>query len=170
MKRITLGFVAFLLTFGVSTALVGLIFGFPTYSFQSEKNNLGTEARSIKQVIEMDIRNGTKRRIAEMRLMSRWNSSESDQERSERMRAHASVVDRYAQASSSIDVSNTPRDFQKAWNKHMNAWQKQAVYRKSMSRGFDNYSDNTRSINETWEDVLSIAADYGVPMKQRYWR
>ena len=170
MKRITLGIIAFFLTFSVSAVLVGLLVGFPKVN-RSHLSYNSTAARNIKAVIEADISNGEVRRRAEYRLRLRFESESRTDVRSSS--EHASIVSRYASKSAGIDVSRTPADFRYAWNRHMKAWKNQAAYSNALANNeveFSSLSDHTTEINDTWAQVIRIARRYGVRIKPRYLR
>jgi hypothetical protein len=145
MNRYTYGILTFFITFGLSFSLVGLLFGFPQVNLETRHTFNPSARAKIISVIEQDMRNGDPRRLVERRI-ARKNVSNST--------TKAEVMEAgqiYAAASSSIDVSGTPADFQYAWNRHMKAWR-----------------ENSADINPTWLQVLRIARRYGVPIKRRY--
>ncbi|MDQ3634375.1 MAG: hypothetical protein M3405_07675 [Acidobacteriota bacterium] len=180
MKFIS-GFTAFILTFVLSVSLVGLLFGFPKLEnsqqiFQLRTNNSIAKYK-IKSLLKRDVfRNGFARSkkirsIEGYRSMSDVELYSND--------TYRQAMNEYFIKSSSMNDSNLPRDFQYAWRKHMQAWQKQATYLNSIndvnnsasSSNFhsSSYSDNTTEINETWYQVLRIAERYGVEIIPAYY-
>ena len=147
MNRYTYGILTFFVTFGLSFSLVGLLFGFPQMNLETRRSFNPSARAKIINVIEQDMRNGDPRRLVERRI-ARSNVSNGET-KAELLEA----LEIYATASSSIDVSGTPADFQYAWKKHMKAWR-----------------ENSADINPTWHQVLRIARRYGVPIKRRYMR
>jgi hypothetical protein len=78
---------------------------------------------------------------------------------------YSEAVMDYWKASSSMDASQFPQDFQIKWNAHMRAWRNYADYlaeTKSSSRS--NCREGSRligEINRTWEEVKSTGRTYG---------
>ncbi|MDH3493065.1 MAG: hypothetical protein OEM82_05905 [Acidobacteriota bacterium] len=174
MNRFVIGIITFFLTFGISTSLVGLLFGFPevgrSYSASSHA------ARNIQRVLDADVRNGESRRLSEVklyRLMKRMtkHGKMPAVDGEEFVNRHQSIISAYTDKSSSIDVSHTPADFQYAWKKHMDAWS--AEVESTRNRSFGDVfgaKDEPSEINATWMQVLRIAKRYGVPIRSRYMR
>lgn len=172
MKRITFGIIAFFLTFGISTALVGLLFGFPKVSSHRHHAHHSPEALSIEYVLDQDISYGEYRRNSEVRL-ARSQGLERRLVIPIGSAEHARIVDRYASKASAIDASATPPDFRYAWNRHMKEWAKFSAFTNALANREAEYSglsDNTAEINETWGQVIRIARRYGVHIKPRYLR
>ncbi|MEZ5344458.1 MAG: hypothetical protein R2681_02785 [Pyrinomonadaceae bacterium] len=177
MMKIILGFVAFLLTFGLSSTLVGLIFGFPQETNTSQVYQLRSDsstARRIESLLRRDVRNGEARhRIAVQAYRDLRNDESLYADAKYRL-----TVLRYVENSSSMSDAGLPRDFQYAWREHMDAWKKQAAYVRSKERVNEEfnaesesvYSDNTSEINETWYQVLRIAQRYGVEIDESFYR
>jgi len=166
MKTLTYGLITFSITFGISFSLVGLLFGFPSLSQEFRSSFEPSSKSAIKRVIESDIRFGEKRRQAERRVVFKSKYCKGYDGDSK----YAQVVDKYASASSKINVSKTPSDFRYAWNKHMKTWQVHAASAQAKANGDESALDNTKEINESWAQVLRIADRYGVPIKRRYLR
>ena len=129
MNRFIIGIITFLLTFGISTSLVGLLFGFPELGQSHSSGN--HVVRNIQKVLDSDIRYGETRRRLEMRLsyeMKRLaKKGQIGEEQGDAFVAkHAAIIESYADQSSAIDVSHTPADFRYAWKQHMDAWSKEA--------------------------------------------
>jgi hypothetical protein len=81
----------------------------------------------------------------------------------------AKAVQKYVDTSSSMRVSNLPRDFQTAWKKHMQAWRNYSDYLNKNVKSIDNFDEDfyyerenelNNKIDSTWEDVLDIADKY----------
>ncbi len=163
---------AFFLTFGISTALVGLLFGFPKVSRHHHHAHHSPEALSIEYVLDRDISYGEDRRNSEVRL-ARGLGLERRLVIPVGSSDHARIVERYASKASAIDASATPPDFRYAWNRHMKAWTKFSAYTNALANReveYSGLSDNTEEINETWGQVIRIARRYGVHIKPRYLR
>lgn len=175
------GLIAFTLTFGLSAALVGLLFGLPqptgfaSASHNHEHNSV--YAYKIKRLLKRDIGYGEIRNKRVFRLQRETGSYASALYDP----AYSEAINEYYNRSSSISDANLPEDFKYAWREHMNAWKKQAMYVRSLHRDGDHdveffdtdvrsYSDNTNEINETWYQVLRIADRYGVDIDSSYYR
>ncbi len=162
-NRIIAGIIAFIGTFAVSVGLVWLLFGFPvkpTYSYSSH-NCHQQHTNAIDSFLQRDINNGRDRDI---------RSFEDYSEKSYSIADHADSVAEYVEESGSMDVTGFPRDFQIAWNKHMDAWQNYSEFlnaKKSSSKrltkeDFQSFDERyTDEINETWYEVLRIGRNYG---------
>lgn len=135
--------VAFVLTFAVSVTVAGAVKSFRGLS----------SAESITKVLAQDINNGVTRR--------QTNCRKANFELAQRTNG-------YVSASSRLDVSDLPSDFQNAWQKHMQAWRNHSNFLNEMS----NYSNfnadyneiSIRQINEinrTWYEVLKVAGKHG---------
>ena len=175
MNRFTIGIITFFLTFGFSTALVGLLFGFPEVNLsQSATSQAG---RNIQNVLDRDVRYGEARRrsatilIRGMKRVASRQGTITEDQGVEFVREYSRIVETYSDLSSGIDASNTPADFQYAWKQHMDAWALEAK-EASMRRFGDevNTDEDSSEINSTWRQVLRIAERYGVPIKARYRR
>lgn len=161
--RIIAGIIAFIGTFAVSVGLVWLLFGFPvkpTYTY-SRHSCEQQHTNRIYSFLQRDINNGRERDI---------RSFEDYSEESYSIAAHADSVSQYVEESGSMDVSGLPRDFQIAWNKHMDAWQNYSEFlnaKKNSSKrltteDFQNFDCRyTKEINETWYEVLRLGRNYG---------
>ena len=148
--RIITALVAFVATFIFSAGLVRLIFPAPVVKYVSTEQSRTFERGSneIERFLLADIRNG------ESRNDYRYTDSYADE------------VTEYWQASSSMDASGFPQDFQNAWNLHMQAWGDYARYLQDKKSSKSNYSCGLEKrynseINRTWEDVLRIGRNYG---------
>ena len=174
--KIILGFIAFILAFGFSTTLVGLLFGFPQPSQANylTTNTSSSSSYSIEQFLKRDVRNGYTRHRTARKV---YQSAGSDIELYSDSNYRKTVL-RYVQRSSSMSDAGLPRDFQYAWRNHMKAWKKQAAYVRSFEivdvSNQNSFSirgaDNTREINETWDQVLRIAQRYGVRIDRTYYQ
>lgn len=175
--KIILGFIAFLLTFGVSSTLVGLIFGFPQETKAPQVYQLRADSsttRRIESLIKRDVRNGESRH----RLAAEAYSELKNDETLYADAKYRLTVLQYVDTSSGMSDAGLPTDFQYAWREHMNAWKKQAAFvkTKDYATGEFNvdsenvYADNTSEINKTWYQVLRIAQRYGVEIDENYYR
>lgn len=173
--RIILGIIAFTLTFGLSSTLVGLIFGFPqpnVRSVSSHHKHSSAYKHKIRRLISKDVSNGRVRNIERFRLYRNLGSEESLFRSSE----YHQTVRKYYEKSVSMNTASLPEDFNYAWRKHMEEWQKQADYLKAVQAGevsrsssvSSGYYDNTDEINRTFDQVLRIAKRYGVRNVEQY--
>ncbi|NNE99549.1 MAG: hypothetical protein HKN25_11070 [Pyrinomonadaceae bacterium] len=174
--KILLGIVAFTLTFGLSSTLVGLLFGFPQAEVESSKYRVRHQSSAttykIKRLLKRDIANGIPRHVEARRVFqTERNISSLD-----KSPAYRSAVIRYVEKSSNLSDAGLPRDFQYAWRKHMSAWKNRAIYLKSFDNLSNpnsstmNLSDDSGEINETWDQVLRIAERYGLEIDGSYYR
>jgi len=150
--KLILGIIAFTLTFGLSTTLVGLVFGFPKTASSPQiqrSHSHSVTARRINSLLIRDDRNGRirNRQLANMLKQNVNNLSDSDLYANS---AYRNQIASYAARSARINDGGLPRDFQYAWREHMKAWKKHS------------YSNNSREITQTWHQVLRIARRYGV--------
>ncbi len=154
--KLILGIIAFTLTFGLSTTLVGLVFGFPK-TISSPKiqksHSHSVTARRIKSLLIRDDRNGNMRdrRLVNMLKQSFNDMSDSDLYQNS---AYRDQIASYAARSARINDAGLPRDFQYAWRAHMKAWKKHS------------FSNNSQEITQTWHQVLRIARRYGVDINR----
>ena len=149
-----LALVTFVATFVFSASLVALLFPKVVSQTRNVVVNRGCTtptAQRISQLLQNDINNGAVRRD--------WESNQ---------RSLAARTEDYVSASERLSYEDLPMDFQIAWQKHMQAWRKQAnLYNTLDSDEFDNESTsrmssrNTDEINRTWYEVLRIARQNG---------
>ncbi len=181
MKFIS-GFTAFILTFVLSVSLVGLLFGFPKVEntqqiFQLRTNN-SIAKYMIKSLLKRDVfRNGYAARNKIRSIEGYSTMSDADLHRNE---IYRQAINEYFIKSSSMNDSNLPRDFQYAWRKHMQAWQKHVTYVNSIHENnysdyrnnpdYSKYSDDTTDIDETFYQVLRIAERYGLEITPGYYQ
>ncbi len=175
MMRIILRFAAFVITFGVSVTLYGLLFGLPDYDLgPSARNYDRSTAHHIKTLLRKDVANGRSRHKIAAQLVSTGEETESLYSNSK----YRATVVYYVNASSKLSDAGLPADFQYAWRQHMKAWKKQAGFISSLKYN-DNansagelpgLADNTKEINQTWYQVLRIAARYGVDIDRSYYQ
>ena len=182
--KILLGIIAFILTFGLSSTLVGLLFGFPQAEVESPKYRVRHQDSStkyrIKRLLKRDVANGFPRHSAARRAYQ----TERDITSLDQIPAYRKSVIRYVERSSNMNDAGLPRDFQYAWRNHMKAWKKRANYLKSIDVAGDPNSvsvelydkngeliyNDTGEINETWEQVLRIAERYGLHIDRSYYQ
>lgn len=175
MKFIS-GFTAFILTFVLSVSLVGLLFGFPkvetsTNVFQLRTNNSVAKYK-ITSLLKRDVfRNGNARDQKVRSIEGYSTMSDAELYNND---IYRQATNDYFIKSSSMNDSMLPSDFQYAWRKHMQAWQKQATYLNSINDNnhsdHGEFSDNTAEIDDTWFQVLRIAERYGVEIIPGYYR
>ena len=147
--RIITAFVAFVAAFIFSAGLVRIIFPAPVvkYVYTESPRTFDRSSNEIESFLLRDISNGSDR------VDNRYADN------------YADAVTEYWKASSSMDASRFPQDFQNAWNLHMQAWGDYAEYlqaKKAANRkscGMDKHYNS--EINRTWEEVLRIGRTYG---------
>ena len=173
--KIISGIVAFTLTFGISVALIGLVFGFPevdTKDYVSTYRTKSAYASKIERFLRKDVRNGNIRDRAIDKHYTEGNSSSSLYFNSD----YQDAVNIYYRKSNAMNDSYLPSDFKYAWREHMEAWEKQAKYMNQINESdsvdgvIEKYSDNTKEINDTWYQVLRIAHRYGVDIDRSYYQ
>jgi len=167
--KLILGIIAFTLTFGLSTTLVGLVFGFPK-TVSSPHIKLRTTshvtARKIKSLLIRDDRIGNYRSRQILRYQKNSGLGETEIFGS---LVYSQSVSFYVSKASGINDAGLPRDFQYAWRNHMKAWRAKAGYLESRKTLSDyesifsaEYKNNDKQIQRTWYQVLRIAERYGV--------
>ena len=174
--KLILGIIAFILTFGFSTTLVGLLFGFPQETVKPKVHQLRTNhavKHKIRSLLRRDVRNGRSRHRAASQLYRSEITAESLYSNP----AYRFTVLTYVRKSASMNDAGLPRDFQYAWRNHMKAWKKQAMFIEAIEKNLNNPNsfsiragDNTNEINQTWSQVLRIAERYGLNIDNRYYR
>ncbi len=157
---------AFILTFGVSVSLVGLLFGFDSLASRSfETGDSQSVRHRITAFLERDVRNG---KIRDNKLRKYF--------RAQRLRGESATLaeyyrfnESYVDASSSMDDSFLPEDLKYAWRDHMNAWNEDKQLLADAANGEVpdellkiRSESSSRKIKETWYQVLRIAQRYGV--------
>lgn len=142
--------VAFIATFIFSAGLVRIIFPAPVtkYVYTERPRTFERNSNELEQFLLRDISNG------DLRNDYRYADD------------YAGEVMVYWQASSSMDASRFPQDFQNAWREHMQAWGDYAKYLQDKKASQRNYSCGLEKrynaeINRTWEEVLRIGRTYG---------
>ncbi len=175
--RIILGSAAFILTFGFSVSLIGLLFGFPapsqpTYLKLNENTRV---AKNIERFLRRDVHvNGNFRHRQIRRIPGYRVMPEIELMRHEN---YGSAYARYVYRSSKMNDAGLPRDFQYAWRNHMSAWRKQSDFINTLNDGEylsegvirSTTSANSREINRSWDQVLRIAQRYGVRIDESYY-
>lgn len=165
MVKVVSGIAAFVLTFGSSVVLVGLLFGFTSIvspSLESENPS------AISRFLVQDVSNGRLRdRKIRREIYHQRGFSTTGVE--SMLPAYSGLVSEYVALSSSMDDSVLPADLRYAWRDHMEAWKKHenllrfAATGKLEERTFEpTYKRTSRDIKETWEQVLRIAERYQV--------
>lgn len=167
------GIAAFVLTFGLSVSLVGLLFGFTGIS----TGDTGVSAE-ITNFLRQDVRNGNFRDREIRRYLSKRYSQ--GYENGPYVSGYSNSVSEYFKASSSMNDASLPDDLRYAWREHMEAWQAHDVLlNETESHSTDlkdccdeaffvKYRESTREINETWHQVLRIAERYGANTRGMY--
>ncbi len=170
----TLSIVAFIITFGFSFTVVGLLFGFPQANLVSLRDDSVSRygyhnltGEKLEDFIIRDIRNGNERgsriRVVDM----------SSQDRSV-IAKYSGSVNNYLRKSGSLDYSDLPVEFQRSWRKHMQAWEDYADFlneRKNTSKmmNTEEFISIERNldhrISATWRDTLLTAEKYGASVR-----
>mgnify|MGYP000333153206 CR=1 FL=1 len=174
--KIILGIIAFTLTFGLSSTLVGILFGFPQAEVESPRYRVSHQNHSvkhkIKRLLKRDVANGVPRNFELRRIYQ----TERDISSLDQSPAYRTSVIRYVEKSSRMSDAGLPKDFQYAWREHMKAWKNRAAYLKAIDsidnpNSFSvNVSDDNGEINKTWEQVLRIAQRYGLKIDRSYYQ
>lgn len=168
--KLTLGIIAFILTFGLSVSIVGLLFGLPAANssqfYQLQTKNTVAKYK-IRSIIRRDVRNGYWRNHQIRKIEGFYTMSDAEIYSHDTYRR---AIDEYVRKSSAINDADLPEDFKYAWREHMRAWQNQSKYLQTSVAGdqYSAYSDNTEEINQTWYQVLRIAERYGVEIIPAY--
>ena len=148
----------FLLTFGMTTALLGLV-GIKHVSRTTNVQPQSESQRQMLNFLQQDISNG-QRRFAKI---ARYNDDET-------LKNEAAAVSDYSNESGSMNDENLPADLQAAWRKHQQAWRVHAEYLQEQAKLKDvdedeleaRWQEQSDEINRTWFTVLKIAGKYGV--------
>jgi hypothetical protein len=169
-KRIIVALVAFIVTFGLSAGLVGLLF--PSTFTETYSFSIASEHKEdILNLLDQDIYNGQLRSEAYARArQDNWEDNN--------LVHYAESVNDYVDASSSLDDSDLPRDFQSAWQQHLSAWRdysdflnqikylsKDELKEMNASQTLDRQNDE---ISRTWYKVIRIAGYYGAYPKNAF--
>jgi hypothetical protein len=148
--RIFTALVAFVATFIFSAGLVRIIFPAPVvkYVYAERPRTFERSSNDIESFLLRDISNG------DTRMDSKYADNYPD-----------AVMD-YWKASSSMDASRFPQDFQNAWRLHMQAWGDYAEYLQTEKAAKNRKSGGLEKqynaeINRTWEEVLRLGRTYG---------
>lgn len=164
-----IGIAAFVLTFGFSVSLVGLLFGFSVPGVSTYDANNARVSHQITNFLRSDVRNGTSR---DRKIRRQLSESYSRGEHSY-LTSYAGSVENYFNASSSMNDAFMPADLRYAWREHMDAWSDHVkLLQQAESSGqnlkdccdgafFVRYKNGVNKINSTWEQVLRIADRYG---------
>jgi len=168
MLKVISGIAAFVLTFGISVSLVGLLFGFSSIATPSfEARDSHRVRHKITRFLVRDVRNGRLRDREVRRKLYERRSTESVLEESF-LPEYSQATSAYVRRSSSMNDSFLPADLRYAWRKHMEAWQRHSAFLESAARGetgpdyLTTYDGTQKEIEETWFQVLRIAERYGV--------
>lgn len=123
-----------------------------------------TTQEKITSLLSQDIQNGSERDRKIREVLSQGFSNDSE---IYYVNVAAATKD-YVQASRSISTEGLPKDFLRAWNKHLEAWER---YSEFLNENVGNDMEETfsssraarytREINLTWEKVLEIAKRNG---------
>ena len=166
MKIIT-ALIAFAVTFGTSTALTGLFVEKrqPLITIAGTNHDVQTQQR-ILALLRQDISNGEDRIDNYSQVAEFWEMSSPD-----RLNIYSKAVSEYSNQSGSIDDTNLPRDFQRAWRQHMKAWHDYSIYLEQLKKSAasqkmtddeidERLNDRDDLINRTWYRALAIASRY----------
>ena len=165
--KILLGIIAFTVTFGLSSTVVGLLFGLPQTVNETPKREYSYSAKyKIKRLLKRDIANGANRNLVARKLLAsgvNFNSIDFSDE-------YKNTVIQYYRDSASMNDADLPSDFKYAWRKHMQAWKKQTIYLKNNMNPSSTHSDDDGEINRTWHQLMRIAERYGVEIDESYFQ
>ena len=163
-----LSIIAFVAAFGISVTLAALTADNSQSQFQFVRLQSNDSTRqNITRFLQQDIRNGHKQNPVVYRdgIYSFENRLSPS---TPYIVKRAMAVSDYVAASSAMDESNLPQDFQIAWLKHMRAWHNYADFlqqAKSQKMGYTEIKQlerrYNREINSTWDEVLRVGARYG---------
>lgn len=181
-SKTILSIAAFTVAFVLSTAFASLFITKIAYqsesvvtpSYSTKKTscfkNRGKNyvADKIETFVKQDVSNGRERDRKLYQIDGDFRSSFSSSSFNE----YSEVVSEYVSASENLSAENTPRDFQKAWSKHLNAWRDYANFLDKMEHSSAEAElreseiselENTYSsdINNTWYEVLRVGRNYG---------
>ncbi len=162
--------ITFFATFAFS-AFIALLFAAPklkeitpaltTFEVKTYNHKRCGTAYKIKDFLERDKQNGVIRRNDD----DDFSDDVSDLSR------RAESISKYAYTSGKMDASGFPRDFQAAWNEHMEAWRNRAVLlrkessKRTVSEDFAELeNERVSEINSTWQEVLRIGREYGADL------
>jgi len=142
--------VAFVVAFIFSAGLVRIIFPTPVveYTYTYRPAYVNRSSNELERFLLRDINNG------DVRNDYRYSGD------------YASAVKNYWEASSNMDASRFPQDFQDAWREHMQAWGNYAEFLEAKKSARNNSMCNldrryVADINSTWQKVLRIGRTYG---------
>ncbi|HEY0427964.1 MAG TPA: hypothetical protein VGC76_09295 [Pyrinomonadaceae bacterium] len=146
-----------------SPALIYQVPPVKNYEFRSSNNRCRKDTGyKIKTFLEQDKRNGISREKSESVDSSDFSK-------------RAELINQYYFESSSMNVSDFPRDFQAAWSEHMNAWRnygdfmEQEAAREETSDNFrQNEYELVSDISTTWYEVLRVGREYGADFPNNF--
>ena len=147
--RVITAIIAFVATFIFSAGLVRLIFPAPVvrYVYAERPREFERSSNEIEQFLLQDIRNGDGR--MDYKYMDDYSEAVMD----------------YWKASSSMDASRFPQDFQNKWREHMQAWRNYADHlaetKNSPGHRCGEGKQLINEINRTWEEVKATGRTYG---------
>lgn len=164
------GLITFFAAFAFS-AFIALLFAAPklyevppvnyTYEVRTFNHKRCGKAQKIEEFLKQDKRNG----------LIRKDSGETDSDDVAKLAKRAELTSKYAFISNAMNAGEFPRDFQIAWNQHMDAWRNYADFLKKesgkqmISEDFEELeSEKVSEINSTWQEVLSIGREYGADL------
>lgn len=163
------GLITFFATFAFS-AFIALLFAAPkvmeiapvvtTFEVKTYNHKRCGTAYKIKEFLERDKQNGIIREDAD-----EYSDDVAD------LSKRAELISKYAYTSGKMDANGFPRDFQAAWNQHMEAWRNRAVLlrkesnKSTVSEDFaEREHENVSKINSTWQEVLRVGREYGADL------
>lgn len=173
-SKTILSIAAFIVAFGLSTALASLFISKseyrPSYNRTScfkSRHNTATAA-AITTFIRQDVSNGRQRSGKLYSIDQDFRPAFA----SSSFPDYAKAVEQYVDASSGMDAGVLPREMQTAWDEHMKAWRDYSNFLNEMKDlrarnrlSIDELEDLEKSfgsdINNTWKEVLRIGRSYG---------
>ncbi|REJ78067.1 MAG: hypothetical protein DWQ47_17125 [Acidobacteria bacterium] len=152
------GIAAFVLTFGLSVSLVGLLFGFTGIGTGDSEVSV-----EITNFLRQDVNNGE---LRDRKIRSIYSYEIP-------IDKYSLSVSDYVSDAENLDDSVLPDDLQYAWRRHLQAWRNHDRLLGSEAKVFRatseccgnefkvTYRASGREINETWDQVLRIAKHHG---------
>lgn len=180
-SKTILSIAAFIVAFAFSTAFAGLFIAKSAYqsvldapaNYNRQPNSCFTKrgrytADKIEVFISQDISNGDERD----RQLFNIDRDFRPAFMSSSLPEYADTITEYVDASSRLDETVMPHEFQVAWHAHMKAWRDYADYLETLKSSSararlsdkDAYEAANRfgsDIDNTWYEVLRVGRSYG---------
>ena len=181
-SKTILSIAAFIVAFVLSTAFASLFISksepfssvLVTPDYNSKKTscfkNRGNKyaVNKIETIVSQDVSNGGERDRKIHRIGEGYRPSYLSPSFPE----YVEAISEYVESSESLSHENTPRDFQTAWLKHMNAWRDYSNFLDKMKSSsarahfneheiYELEASYSADINNTWYEVLRVGNSYG---------